>query len=296
MSQIKTALLTFFTLALFIPLQVEAQNLELPSKSPKASISYTMGYTDININYSAPAVRGRDIWGKLVSYDKVWRAGANKATTVEFSTPVKVGREREELAAGKYSFFVIPKEEGSWTVVFNKVHDQWGSYEYDESQDAARVEAKPRFAGNTERLSYEIVDQGLGRGYILLSWSDLKLVVFVSTDAYDDMKKRVEEAVAAAPEDQKGGIYANAADVLIDLDDKRDQGAMAFVDMSVEKGATPYNHWVKAKILAVQEDYAGAVETAKKAMELGEANPEDRFYKNYKGTIERGIARWEAEK
>lgn len=269
-----------------------AQELELPAKSPLASLSYTMGYTKISIEYSSPAVREREVWGNLVPYDKIWRAGANKATTIEFSTPVFVGKERAELAAGKYSFFVIPKAEGNWQVIFNKVHDQWGTYNYDENEDAARIEVKPRFAGSAERLSYEIVDQGLGRGYMLLSWADLKLVVFISTSAYDDLKLAVEEALTNADDATASNINAQAADVLIDLDDKRADAALDYINASIEKGETPYNHWVKAKILAVQGDKDGAIQAAKKALELGQANPEDRFFKNYQGTIERGIARW----
>lgn len=281
-------------LATIFQSSIIAQELELPAKSPLASISYTMGYSNISINYSSPAVRGRDIWGNLVPYDQIWRAGANKATTVTFNTPVFVGREKAELPAGQYALFIIPKEEGEWTVIFNKEHELWGPYDYDETKDAARISVKPRFAGNTERLSYEIVDQGLGRGYILLSWSDLKLVIFVSTNAYDEMKDKVEAAVEAAPEDKKGAIYAQAADVLIDLDDKRADAALIYAESAIQKEETPYNYWVKAKILAVQKDNAGAIEAANKALELGAANPEDRFYKNYKATIEQGLSKWKA--
>ena len=104
-----------------------AQELELPRKSPKASISYSVGLTDITINYSSPSVRERAVWGKLVPWGKVWRAGANEATTVEFSTDVYV--EGELLPAGKYSFFLIPKKEEKWTAIFNKVAYQLGAYE-----------------------------------------------------------------------------------------------------------------------------------------------------------------------
>ncbi len=270
------------------------QDLDLPRKSPKASTSYTLGYTEITINYSSPSVKGREIWGALEPWDKIWRAGANEATTIEFSTDVKIGREKKELPAGKYSFFVIPKEEGKWTAIFNKDTELWGAYEYDEKQDAARIEVSPRMKGKKERLEYNIVDQGLDRGYILLSWEKLKLVVYVTTPAYTTMKEKVAEAVEAAPAEKKGGIYASAADVLIDLDDKRSKQAMKMIEKSIEMEESSYNHWVKAKIHAADKNYKEAVETGKKALEIGAAKKEDRFYNYYKDNLEQTLVKWEA--
>src|SRR5512146_2489926 len=94
--------------------------------SPKASVSQTIGFTDVTISYSRPGVKARKIWGDLVPYDKVWRAGANEATKITFSTDVMV--EGKKLSAGSYGFFVIPGKK-EWTLIFNKVADQWGAFE-----------------------------------------------------------------------------------------------------------------------------------------------------------------------
>ena len=101
--------------------------------SPKASVMQTVGFTDVTIDYSRPGVKGRTIWGALVPYNKVWRAGANEATTINFSTDVTI--EGKNLPAGKYGFFTIPNKD-SWTLIFNKVADQWGSFQYNEAEDA----------------------------------------------------------------------------------------------------------------------------------------------------------------
>lgn len=106
-----------FPLIFGIVTSILAQDLVLPRKSPKASSSYTIGLTEVTVNYGAPAVKGRVIWGGLVPYNEIWRGGANEATTVEFSTDVNM--EGQNLKAGKYTLFFIPGEK-EWTVIVNK--------------------------------------------------------------------------------------------------------------------------------------------------------------------------------
>lgn len=147
-----------------------AQNGNRNSRpSPPATASGKIGETQVIIEYSSPAVKNRNIWGELVPYGKVWRAGANEATTVEFSQDVQI--EGRHLAKGKYSLYTIPGE-SNWTVIFNKATGQWGT-EYDERQDALRVNVKPRSAGKMhERLSYHVARNG-----ILMRWENLELPV-----------------------------------------------------------------------------------------------------------------------
>ncbi|OGX85362.1 hypothetical protein BEN47_15040 [Hymenobacter lapidarius] len=145
--------------------------------SPAATASGKIGSADVTVNYSSPAVKGRTIFGGLEPYDKVWRAGANEATTVEFSKPVLV--EGKALPAGKYSFFVIPTAAKQWTVIFNKEPNQWGAYKYDQKLDALRVMVTPREASTlTERLVYEVTPKGL-----VLRWENMEVPVTVSSKA-----------------------------------------------------------------------------------------------------------------
>jgi hypothetical protein len=144
--------------------------------SPAAVATGKIGGADVTVNYSSPGVKGRKIFGGLEPYGKVWRAGANEATTVEFSKDVMV--EGKPLAAGKYGFFVIPAE-GQWTVILNKVPNQWGAFKYDEKQDALRVMVTPRKAATlTERLMYEVTPKGL-----VLRWENVELPVMVTAKA-----------------------------------------------------------------------------------------------------------------
>ncbi|MFD2036140.1 DUF2911 domain-containing protein [Belliella marina] len=143
--------LLFTTVSLFASAQDEKPS---PAKTAEGEINGAK----ITINYSSPAVKGRTIWGELVPLGQIWRAGANDATTIEFSKDVKV--QGKELAAGKYSFFIIPGEMES-TFIFNKVAKQWGAYSYDQAEDALRVSV-PSGQSSTleERLVYEITDSG----------------------------------------------------------------------------------------------------------------------------------------
>jgi hypothetical protein len=140
--------------------------------SPKASIAQTVGFTDITISYSRPGVKGRKIWGGLVPYDKVWRAGANEATKFTFSTDVTI--EGKKLPAGSYSFFTIPGKD-KWTIIFNKVADQWGAFEYNEAEDALRITVKPEKNNFTEWLRYEITKTSDTTATISLEWEKLKI-------------------------------------------------------------------------------------------------------------------------
>lgn len=140
--------------------------------SPAATATGKIGAADVTVKYSSPAVKGRTIWGGLEPYGKVWRAGANEATTVEFSKAVTV--ESKPLPAGKYSFFLIPTKT-QWTAIFNKESNQWGAYKYDQKLDALRVAVTPRKAAAlAERLVYDVTPKSL-----VLRWENLEVPVAI---------------------------------------------------------------------------------------------------------------------
>lgn len=143
-----------------------------PMASPRDSVSGKINGATITINYGSPSVKGRKIWGDLVPYGKVWRAGANEATT--FTTDKAIMVEGKALPAGKYSFFAIPTD-GEWTIVFNKTANQWGAYDYKEKEDALRVKVKPTKASPTmEHLKYTVMPSK-----ITLNWENLEVPVAI---------------------------------------------------------------------------------------------------------------------
>jgi hypothetical protein len=164
--------LSLFSFVLFTS-STEAQNSKKELRiSPMAEVMQTVGFTDVRIVYSRPGVKGRTIWGKLVPYDAVWRAGANEATKITFSTDVTI--EGKKLKKGSYSFFAITGK-NEWTLIFNKVADQWGAFEYNESEDALRVKVKTEKAVWQEWLSYTINKVSDTSAIIRLEWEKIKI-------------------------------------------------------------------------------------------------------------------------
>src|SRR3981081_2682787 len=127
----------------------------MPGVSQRGTGSQRIGLTDITITYHRPAGGGREIWGKTVPYGKVWRAGANENTTISFSDDVSV--EGKPLAAGTYGLHTIPDKD-QWTIIFSKNSTSWGSFSYDEKEDALRVNVKPHAAESVELLTYGFDD------------------------------------------------------------------------------------------------------------------------------------------
>src|SRR5216117_4549448 len=158
---------------------VFAQNdLNLPDVSQAAEVKQRIALTDITINYHRPLVNGRKIWGALVPYGKVWRAGANENTTIEFSDPVSV--EGQPLPKGTYGLHMIPNPD-SWTVIFSKTNTGWGSYSYKQDEDALRVNVKPRsLAEMKEALEFEFEDLKPESTAVTLKWEKLGVPFTVS--------------------------------------------------------------------------------------------------------------------
>ena len=132
-------ILTGMALMLCITTVTTAQTDKSTRPSPPMEAKGTYKGAQVAINYSSPSVKGRTVWGDLVPYGKVWRTGANEATTFETDKDLMLGDQK--LPAGKYALFTIPGEK-EWTWIFNSVWDQWGAYKYDESKDVLRIKSK----------------------------------------------------------------------------------------------------------------------------------------------------------
>jgi hypothetical protein len=159
-------------LLLIVLLTVTFVNAQNKPASPAASVTGKINGVTITINYSSPSVKERVIWGGLVPFNKIWRAGANAATTIEMDKDLVV--EGQKLPAGKYSFFVIPNEK-ECVIIFNKVAKLSGTNNYNETQDQLRVTVKQKLTdSSTESLVYAI-----NRNSIVLSWEKWNIPIAV---------------------------------------------------------------------------------------------------------------------
>jgi len=236
-------------------------DLDLPRPSPFAKVTQTVGYTDITVDYSSPGLKGRKIWGGLVPYDKMWRAGANTATKITFSRDVTFAGK--PVPAGTYAFFVIPTK-AAWTVILNKKPDQPGTgVGYNQADDLLRVQVTPKAAPMRERLAYLVTDFTDDKASLELEWEKLRLSIPIGLDTAKQAQAAIDGAV-----DNVWRTYANAARYM--LETKKDYATgLKYIDQSLALKEDWFNTWIKAQLLAAQGHYGDARTLAQKAYDLG---------------------------
>ena len=220
--------------------------LNIPRVSQRGTVSQRIGLTDITITYHRPAVGGREIWGKTVPYGKVWRAGANENTTITFSDDVSV--EGKPLAAGTYGLHTIPDKD-QWTVIFSKNSTSWGSFSYDEKEDALRVSAKPHAAESFDVLTYVFEDVKADSAAATLRWEKLAVPFHVSVDVKAVVLKSVKNELRNVGGFTWGG-YDEAAQWCLDNNYNLEE-ALKWEDTSIQNEERFENLETKSRILDV---------------------------------------------
>lgn len=232
-----------------------------PEVSPEATVTQKVGVTEIAVSYHRPAVNERQVWGGLVPYGQVWRAGANENTTVSFSTPVTVAGVK--LDAGVYGLHVIPSEE-QWTAIFSRESGAWGSFSYDATEDAARVSVKPEAAPFQERLSYTFDEPTRDSVVLALRWEKVRLPIEIRIDLARTVLDSYKGQLRGLPRFgwQGWNQAANwAAQNGVDLDD-----ALAWADRSIGMNRNFTNLRTRALVLAKKGDTAAADALTKEAL------------------------------
>ncbi|HEX7708986.1 MAG TPA: DUF2911 domain-containing protein [Thermoanaerobaculia bacterium] len=226
--------------------------VQAPRPSPKASLTQAVGITDITINYNRPGVRGRQIWGGLVPYDQVWRTGANEATTISFSNDVVI--DGQKLPKGMYSLHTIPGRE-EWTVIFNSVAEQWGSYSYDAANDKLRIKVKPQQADFREWLSFDLNEMTTDTAKIAIRWDRIAVPFTVDT-------KSTERTIANfrnAMQPDWRTPYMAASFAFENPGAAADAEMNAWLDQSMKANQNIANLWLKARIMEKQGNKAEAI-------------------------------------
>jgi hypothetical protein len=222
----------------------QATELNLPTISQRAVVTQRIGLTDITIIYHEPMVGGRELWGKVIPYGKVWRAGANENTTITFADDVTV--EGKPLAAGTYGLHMIPNAD-QWTIIFSKNSTSWGSFSYDDKEDALRVDVKPQPAEFREALIYTFDDIKPESAAATMRWEKLAVPFHVSVDVKAITERSIRNQLR-----NTGGFswsgYDEAAMWCLDGNCSLEQG-LKWEDTSIQNEERFENLLTKSQIL-----------------------------------------------
>jgi hypothetical protein len=263
----KAMLLLALTVALSTDLQ--AQGLKMPQASTSQTITQAFGLGKITLNYSRPNVKGRKIFGAMEPYGSVWRTGANSATIISFTEPVKI--DGKELAAGEYGLFTIPGKD-EWTVIFNKGAKQWGAYEYKESDDALRVKVKAsKLKDKVETFTIQFADVYPTAAKLQLMWENTAVSVDLTTEVDATVMASIDEAMKGEKRPYFAAAqyyYSNGKDL---------NKALEWVNAAeAADGKAPWIKLWKGRIQLKMGDKAGAAKTAASGLQLATEikNPE----------------------
>ena len=238
--------------------------LKLPEASPAATVSQTVGLTEITVVYHRPAVGGREVWGKLVPYGEPWRAGANENTTITLSSDVKIGGK--PLPAGTYGLHMIPTAK-DWTIAFSKMAAAWGSFTYDQKEDALRVTVTPRTnATSEERLSYRFDDPSETKATLVLTWEKLSVPIAIEVDTPKVVMASIRQQLRSLPGFGWQGP-SQAANYWLRNGGPLDE-ALKLVDRSIQMNENYQNLSVRAAILEKQGNAKAAADLRAKAQTL----------------------------
>jgi tetratricopeptide (TPR) repeat protein len=236
---------TALLLVLLLALPAAAQNIQnLPRPSPAASVAQRVGVSDVEIRYHRPAINNREVWGALVPYGAVWRAGANDNTTITLSDPAKV--EGKDLAAGTYGLHMIPAED-EWTVIFSNDSTSWGSFTYDQAEDALRVTVRPEKAPYAEQLAYAFEDVSNTGAVAVLHWEELKVPFEITFDTHALAIAEIRRQLRHLPQFAWQG-WLSAAGYLVANDIEHEQ-ALEWVERSVSMNRNGQNLGLKFRLL-----------------------------------------------
>lgn len=237
--------------------------LRLPEASPAATVGQTIGVTDIAITYHRPAVNKRRIWGGLVPYGVLWRAGANENTTISFSTPVKI--EGQALPAGTYGLFMLPAP-SRWTVVLSKFAGDWGAYNYDPSEDALRVSVTPQAEDSSqERLVYTFDDLTNNSALVSLRWEKLRVPFKIEVDVPATVRASIRNELRSG---KHWSSDAWAAAARWELRNGDVDAALRAADHALDLGITTTTLRTKAAVLDKKGDAKGAAALRDRARQI----------------------------
>ncbi|MEZ4441120.1 MAG: DUF2911 domain-containing protein [Polyangiaceae bacterium] len=252
----------------------------LPRPSPNAEVKQDVGVSEVALSYSSPGKKGRTVWGDLVPYEKVWRAGANAPTKLTVTHDFSFGGK--PVPAGSYALFIIPSEQ-RWTLILNRDPKGAGAFEHDPAQDVARAEVTPSSAPDRERLVYLFENSTDDETELVLDWAGRRGSVPITIDT----KAIVEKGMTATLQEAWRPFF-NAGRYAFDQGDP--SRAIELLDQSIAIRPTWWNHWWAAQAQAKAQNVAKAREHADQALLLGK--DDQTFQRFFADAVKKALASW----
>jgi hypothetical protein len=274
----------FFSIALlgFLSFHSVQAQIETPAPSPTATFSQKVGLTQVTIEYSRPSMKGRQIYGNLVPFGKLWRTGANMATKITFADDVKIAGN--DLPAGTYAIFTIPNKD-EWTVIFNKNANQGGTGNYKESEDALRVQVKPHtISDKIETFMINIEDVTPTSAVLELGWESTLVHVPMEVSIDERIMASIKRAMSPNPND-----YFSAA-VYYRESGKDLNQALEWIDecIKIHEGNGRNVFWIYRQKSLIQADMGkvkDAITTAKASLAKAQEAGNDDYIKMNEDSI-----------
>jgi len=242
-----------------------AQSLDLPQPSQYAKTTQRIGVTEVTVTYHRPLINGRKVWGGLVPYGQIWRTGADENTIIEFTTDVMV--EGKPLSKGIYGLHTIPNE-NEWTFIFSKNYTSWGSFTYDQAEDALRITVKPQVSEMRETMAIDFDNVQPASARLTIRWEKTAVPVKIEANVTEATANYLKNQLRSWTFRANWSAYNDAASYLLNnklnLDD-----ALKFADQSIRIEERFDNLLVKSRILEAQGILKDSVATKKRAMEVG---------------------------
>ncbi len=261
----------FYSLAvLLVAASFAFGQTNVPRQSQRQEVRQVIGDTTVSVNYGQPNMRGRKIWGGLVPFNEIWRAGADENTTFEFSRAVSINGN--ELPAGKYGFHVLPTEKET-TLIFSKDNDKWGSFTYNAENDALRIAVKVETGAPAETLSYSFSDITVSSAKVTLAWGEVAIPLTIDIgDVHGRSVSSLRDAISKRDPADVRPLIQGASYVLNFQVKTAFQEALGWVDQALAVRETFQLLSTKSRLLAADGRVDEAISAGERAVSIGKAS------------------------
>lgn len=246
--------------------------VKMPAPSPSQTIKQEFGIGSVEVKYSRPSMKGRQIFGDLVPYNKIWRTGANAATMIRFTEPVEIGGKKVDT--GNFALYSIPGQD-NWEIVLNKGTSNWGVSGYKESDDVARFKVPVmKMSSAMETFTMQFAKMMPESCELHIMWDKTAVAIPIKVDVKDKVRTQIEEALKGEKKP-----FWQAAQFYYEYD-KNLPKALENVSKATE--ANPKAYWVwlyRARIQHEMGDRAGAMESSQKSLQLATEEGNDDYIK-----------------